>query len=501
MIVTCRQMRDAEDAAFSRGVEAGALMESAGASIAQAILQFQPQPGVAVLYLGKGNNAGDALVVARHLLAAGWAVRARLSGDVSEFKPLPAALWRELGERIPILSGAEDVERLRGRVVLIDGIVGIGAFGPLRDTLAELVREMNTLKRTRHAVVVALDLPSGLSAANGEPFDPCVEADLTVTVAHVKDALLQDAATPYVGRLAIAPVTGLEAATGDPTREALTPEVLLPLLRSRGFDTHKGQAGRVALIAGSKGFLGAAELCARAALHGGAGLVTLYVKEDIYPLIAVRTPAEVMVKTVRDYREVLRDPADVLAVGPGLGLAAEEEVLATIARTEAPAILDADALNMLGRRGFECLEKSRAPRLLTPHPGEMARLAARVPAWQGLTRAGSVAAFTKDYSHATLLLKGARTVIGAASMPLAYNTTGHPGMASGGMGDVLTGLCAALIAGGLHPYAAACLGSWLNGRAAELAISSGRTSEESLSAGTVLAHLGDAFDSLRALCF
>jgi NAD(P)H-hydrate epimerase len=304
-----------------------------------------------------------------------------------------------------------------------------------------------------------------------------------------------------VGRLAVAPVRELENAEGDAETLSLTSEVLLPALRTRNFDTHKGQMGRVAIVAGSKGYLGAAELCSTAALRGGAGLVTLYVKEDIYPMMVTRMPAEVMVKSVKDYREALRDPADVLAVGPGLGLSWEDEILAMITRAEMPVVIDADALNMLARRGFDSLIKSKAPRLLTPHPGEMARLAERTPEWQGLTREKAVRAFVKRFPMATLLLKGSRTVIGAEGQPVAFNTTGQPGMATGGVGDVLTGVCAALIAGGATPFEAACLGSWLNGRAAEIAISTGDASAESLSAGTVLDHLGCAFTDLRRRCF
>ena len=501
MTVTCRQMLDTEEAAFARGVTAGALMETAGSGIAAAFLQFYPHPGHAVLYLGKGNNAGDALVAARYQLASGWSVHARLSCEPAEFKPLPAGLWQELKDRITVFCGPSEVEALRGRVVLIDGLVGIGSQGVLRGKLAELVVEMNGLRQTRHASVVALDLPSGLNPVSGEAFEPCVEADITITVAHVKTALLEDAATPWVGRLATVPVPELGCAEGDTDAVALTSRVLLPGMRARNFDTHKGQMGRVGVIAGSKGYLGAAELCATAALRGGAGLVTIYVKEEIYPVIATRMPSEIMVKMVEDYREVLDEPADVLAVGPGLGRASEEEILAIVSQAEKPLVLDADALNILARHGFDCLRAGKAPRLLTPHPGEMARLAERMPEWKRLTRAETVRAFGKTFPMATLLLKGARTVIGAAGRPVAFNTTGHPGMATGGMGDVLTGICSALIAGGATAYDAACIGSWINGRAAEIAISSEAVSAESLSAGVVLDYLGHAFHDLRQLGF
>jgi NAD(P)H-hydrate epimerase len=221
------------------------------------------------------------------------------------------------------------------------------------------------------------------------------------------------------------------------------------------------------------------------------------VKQEIYPLISVRTTPEIMVKCVSDYCEVLRENLDVLAIGPGLGRENEDEILEVIASAETPAVLDADALNMIARRGFDCLEKNSVPRLLTPHPGEFARLAERASAWKNMSRRVAAEAFAAKFSHAALLLKGARTVIAAAGKPTAFNTTGNPGMATGGVGDVLTGVCAALIAQGLDVYDAACLGSWINGRAAELALLDGTASAESLSSGLIVEQLGAAFDDLR----
>ncbi|MEI6534511.1 MAG: NAD(P)H-hydrate dehydratase [Verrucomicrobiaceae bacterium] len=501
MIVTCGQMREAENAAFARGNTAAQLMEKAGAGIAEVIRQFFPQPGHAVLYLGKGNNAGDALVAGRHLIDSGWTIHARLTADVAEFKELPAAHWKALGDRVRVSPSCDGVLSMKGTVLLLDGLVGIGAEGPLREMLADAASEMNELRRKRHATTVALDIPSGLNPLNGEPGDVCVQADLTITIAHVKDVLLADAATNYVGRLAVVPLGELEDAQGDDSRSALTPDVLLPMLSRRSFDFHKGNAGRVGIIAGSRGFLGAAVLTATGALRGGAGLVTLFVKEDIYPLLAVLAPPEIMVKTVIDYREVLRENLDVLAIGPGLGLEHEAEVFDVMAKAQMPAIIDADALNMIARRGLENLKQSVAPRLFTPHPGEMARLIASESAMQNLSRSELARTFAEKFTNVTLLLKGARTVIAADGRPLFFNTTGHPGMASGGMGDVLSGLCAALVAQGSGLPEAACLGAWLSGRAAEIAVSDGHGSQESLCAGDVAGCLGAAFADVRRLAF
>ena len=499
MVLSCQQMREAEEAAFARGVSAAHLMDEAGHGIAETVREFFPVPGNVILYLGKGNNAGDALVAARHLANAGWKVYARLACDPADFRELPALHWSALAQRICVATSSVEIEALRGNIILLDGLVGIGAKVPLHGALAKLAREMNAVRRQRHATLIALDLPSGLDPESGKPTEPCVEADITITIGHVKNALLADAATRSVGRIAVVPLAELDDAQGDTTCRALTAHDLIPVLPPRCFEFHKGEAGRVGIIAGSKGFLGAADLASRGALHGGAGLVTLYVKEEIYPLISVRTAPEIMVKCVSDYREVLRDKLDVLAIGPGIGVENEDEILAVIACANFPAVLDADALNMIARRGFDCLEKNSALRLLTPHPGEFARLAEHAPEWKSMSRRAAAEAFAAKFLYATLLLKGSRTVIAAAGKPTAFNTTGHPGMATGGVGDVLTGVCSALIAQGLSVYDAACLGSWINGRAAELALRDGIASAESLSAGLIVEKLGAAFNDLRTI--
>jgi NAD(P)H-hydrate epimerase len=242
--------------------------------------------------------------------------------------------------------------------------------------------------------------------------------------------------------------------------------------------------------------VGAAILTATGALRGGAGLITLYVKEDSYPIFAAQAPAEVMVKPVADYREVLEDRHDVLAIGPGLGRKSEDRILEVIQQSTVPMVLDADALNMLAAGRLSMLKALKSSALLTPHPGEMERLTKDRPDCQGASRERMVTNMSTEFPQTTWLLKGSRTVIATRGRPLSFNTTGHPGMATGGMGDVLTGICAALIGQGMKLHEAACLGAWLSGRAAECALLDGQ-SAESLTPGDVLAHLGGAFTDLK----
>jgi NAD(P)H-hydrate epimerase len=218
--------------------------------------------------------------------------------------------------------------------------------------------------------------------------------------------------------------------------------------------------------------------------------VTLFVPDEIYPIVAASAIPEVMVRPVQSYLDVREANLDVLAIGPGLG-AADDDVLELITASTMPCVIDADALNLIAARGVEHLAKCQGPRLLTPHPGEMERLYPQ----EGRGRREWAEAFAERYPQLTLLLKGARTIVKEKGKPAAFNPTGHPGMASGGLGDVLTGLSAALIAQGLSTYDAGCAASWLAGRAAELAL--GEQSEESFRASDGIAQLGRAFQSLR----
>jgi hydroxyethylthiazole kinase-like uncharacterized protein yjeF len=227
-------------------------------------------------------------------------------------------------------------------------------------------------------------------------------------------------------------------------------------------------------------------------VRGGAGLVMLYVPREIYPIVAQKTAPEVMVHPIDSPHEVLEERLDVLAIGPGLGRENPAAVLDLIARAPQPAVLDADALNIASTH-LEVLDRCSGPRVLTPHPGEMARLE---PASRTRTRLETVEAFSERWPH-TLLLKGSRTLVGQRDRPLSYNSTGHPGMATGGVGDVTTGVIAALAGGGLELYDAARVAAWVLGRAAEHAIFCGEESTETLRPSALLDALGPAFRDLR----
>lgn len=487
MIVTSLQMKSAEEAAFARGETPAALMELAGLGIAETIRQFFPNPGTVVVFCGKGHNGGDALVAARHLGELGWRILIRLVTSEDELSPLTRRQLSSLQNATIV----DAVPKSSGPLILLDGLLGIGSLGAPRGVTAGLIREMNQLRREQGGFSVAMDLPSGLDATTGEVLDPCVQADLTVTVGAVKKGLIADQATAVVGRLALVRLPGLVFSEGDPA-EIITAERLRPLLPIRNFDTHKGTYGRIGILAGSRGTLGAARLSSAAAVHAGGGLVTLYALPENYELLVPLCIPEVMVRPITSYREVLSENLNVLAIGPGLGRAHDADLLTIIRESPLPCVVDADALNALAT-DLSILNSCAGPRLLTPHPGEMERLFSQ----KGRTRREWAEQFVSNYP-VTLLLKGARTVITEKDKPSVFNTTGNPGMGSGGMGDVLTGVCAALIGGGHTPREAALLGAWLCGRAAEIAIFNGKESQESLAASAVIENFGAACESLRS---
>jgi hydroxyethylthiazole kinase-like uncharacterized protein yjeF len=494
MIFSCAEMKAIEGRAFSEGVSADALMEEAGLQIARAVRQFFPQPGVCAAVFGKGNNGGDALTAVRHLAQWGWDVRLVAAFPEPEWGPLPREKFAAVAQRRRMEIG--ELDFIKGApFVILDGLLGIGANGALREPVRDAARAINECRRRGNATVFALDIPTGLNGDSGTADEACVTADHTLAVGFAKCGLVADEAVNFVGRLSVLPLRELTSrpVTKNGDAAVATPDALRPLLPRRDFDTHKGDCGRVGIVAGSRGYLGAAVLCSAACVRAGAGLVTLYASRDVADLLAIKVMPEVMVRTVPISEEMLEQRHDVFAVGPGLGVQPPVDVAALVRKISQPVVLDADGLNAIAS-DIGVLGKAAGERVLTPHPGEMERL---VPGSLERPRREVVESFTKRFP-ATLLLKGARTIIGKSGVPISFNTTGNPGMAVGGMGDALTGVIAALIGLRVRPFDAARLGAWLCGRASEIAISHGGESEESLTPSRMLDFLGAAFHDLRA---
>src|ERR1700730_2986165 len=483
-------MQAAEQSAFARGVSVETLMDQAGAGVAQAIRQFFPRPATCIVFAGKGHNGGEALVAAEQLQRIGWKIDIRLPFAEDACSELTQKKLKAVRDAAP--KSAETIAHAPHSIIL-DGLLGTGAKSFLREPLRTAAREINRLRREENAFVFAVDLPTGLDADSGEndPEDSVI-ADFTITIGFVKHGLIVDSALNFVGRIEVVPLSGLWPEASAPNELAASPNSLSSLLPRRKFSAYKNEFGRVGVVAGSKGFVGAALMTTEGALRAGAGLVEVFVPDDIYEIVASAAPVEAMVKPIRKYRDLLEEKEiDVWALGPGLGKARASEVLNLIENASKPMVVDADGLNILAEK-IDILRSCRGQRLLTPHPGEMKRLMEVGK----MARAGIARNFC-DQFPITLLLKGSRTIVCERGKQISYNTTGNPGMASGGVGDVLTGVCAGLAGRELSLYDCGRIGAWACGRGAELSMFHKVASEESLVAGDVLANLGGAFNELR----
>lgn len=457
MIAPCATVRAAEQRAFAAGETTPE--DLTAAVVRQLVATLREHTAgyrTAVVYAGKGGNARDAVG-----LAAAVADRVLLRAASGADTAALIALAKSFSGDCDIQVLADPLEDGDG-LLLIDGLLGSGAVGALRPEYAAMAEEMNALRALgEHSLLLAVDIPSGLNGDTGEADVRAVRADVSCPIGCVKPGMLADGAEDYVGRLLPVALPGiaLVPATEDCVLSAAEGIVHLP---RRAASCFKNRAGRVAIVAGSVGMLGAAQLCAEAALHAGAGLVVLYCRADAYPLLAARVAPEVMVRPVASYADIAEPDAQALVIGPGLGRVegAEAAALHALAHSFAgTVVLDADGLNLAAAQQWTFTPNM----ILTPHPGEMRRLDPRPAA----PRRETVRRFLAEHD-VTLLLKGARTLI-ADRRTCYYNSTGGPYMANGGQGDVLSGVIGALAAQGCPPLQAAAAGAYRCGLAAERA--------------------------------
>ncbi len=492
--VTIAEALAIESSALANGWSEEQLLNAAGEALGHALGRYFPEPGSIVGYLGKGHNAGDALVALRILRDRyGWQIVTRTSGPLQAMAPLTLRKWDELGLTVP-LDRPPPWRSLKRPLVLLDGLVGSGAAGPLRAPLIALAHEMNSLRQQAGARVAAVDFPSGIDPDSGKNFPSAVTADVTFMIGNAKRGLLQSGAAAATGALAsvrVDPLTDRNARELD----LISPETMESGKSPRPFDFHKGKAGRVAIVAGSRNYTGAAVLAASGALRGGAGLVTLFVPSSILDTVASKCPPEVIIRGSEDVQEILASRFDALVVGCGLGEMDEttsRDIMTLISQAKVPVVIDADALNLIASLGRT--DVLAGNHVITPHPGEFARLA---PDLADLPREMAARQFA-DRTAATLLLKGCRSIVTRRGQALWCNSTGSPGMASGGQGDILAGVIGARLAIQDSPLDAARLGAWLCGRGAEIALNESRLSEESLLPTDVLHFLGAAFRDWKA---
>lgn len=494
ILMTRAEMRRYDALAQERyGIAGIVLMENAGRGAADLIRRLLGElprrrggaaPRVGIV-CGPGNNGGDGFVIARHLANAGVAVRIYLMSPADLVKGDAAAnLVAARAMKLDIVDcpdpnpPSEVTSSLRHDAVVVDALFGTGLDREVRGRAAAIIDVVNAAPGLK----VAVDVPSGLDCDTGRPLGACVRADHTVTFGEMKIGLAIHPGVDLAGEVHVASI-GAPAALPEETgwvAELLEDAIVAAMLPARPRAAHKGSFGHLALVAGTPGKSGAAVLGAEAAVRAGAGLTTVVTTRDARVSIEARV-REAMVEALLADAEAPFGPAEekawarlakgktAVALGPGLGtgagMAALVEMIVRTAR--APVVIDADGLNVLAGR-TDALRGAPAPRVVTPHPGEMARLAGLTTAAVQDDRIGVAKRFA-DAHGVVVALKGARTVVAAPGGRVFINPTGNPGMASGGSGDVLTGIVGAFLAQGLGPLEAACAGVYVHGAAADLA--------------------------------
>jgi hydroxyethylthiazole kinase-like uncharacterized protein yjeF len=525
LLVTAQEMRAIDRYAIETiGIPSLVLMENAGRAIAEEVRRLQTDESAGkgqlsekdksdkaprwLILAGKGNNGGDGIVCARHLAEMGFEVQLlyavspdQLIGDAAVQRDI--ALRMGLSAAVYNVGQPTDWSRWDG---IVDAMLGTRASGVPREPYASLIRDAVT----SGLPIVAADIPSGLDADSGEIADPCIRANVTVALAFMKRGLLLYPGAEAAGQVVVRPI-------GIPTDAARALSVSTYLLDKRTMeqrfglrlplrrqpDTHKGTYGHLLVAAGSREMTGAGLLCAGAALRAGCGLVTWALPERLALPLAGRLP-EAMIRGMADagsggWRDTkaadvsaLAEGKQAVVAGPGLGRwPCDSGWLRELwGSVSAPLVLDADALNMLSdatEPPFAAWPRRAAATVLTPHPGEMARLCGLSVREVQRDRIGLARHFAQQHGL-TLVLKGARTVIATPDGEAYVNTTGNPGMSTGGTGDVLAGIIGSLLAQGLDSTQAATVGVYTHGAAGDRAAAK-RRSSGSLIAGDIMDEL------------
>ena len=513
-VLNSTQMRDADRRTIEEiGIPSLVLMENAGrqaVAAMEAVYTDLLDRQIAVL-CGRGNNGGDGFVIARTLVQRGADVAVFLIGRVTDVRGdarINLEILGRLGVTVVEVADSQAWELHFSEVsdctLIVDAIFGTGLKGPVTGLIESVIADVNA----SDIPVVAIDLPSGLSADSPDPIGPSIDAALTITLAAPKLPLVLPPAEMRAGDIVIAdigiPDEVIETVDG-PHVELLTRSAMRELITPRSADSHKGDFGHVLIVAGSPGKTGAAHLAATGCLRSGAGLVTIATPSTCQAVVAAMG-AEYMTEALDETDEgldangvdrVLEMARDVIALGPGLGRgsATREFIKQLVDRATMPLVVDADGLNafvddpdrLAGREGRDII--------ITPHPGEMARLVGMSTDEVQASRLEIARNFAVAH-RLFVVLKGHRTLIATPDEKIFINPTGNPGMATGGTGDVLTGMIAAWLAQLLDAEAACKLAVYLHGMAGDLAEAD--EGEVAMTSADVAGHLGDAIMELTA---
>lgn len=493
-LYTAAQAYALDAAAIASGIPAITLMKRAGRTAFQHLLERFGEPELITVYCGAGNNGGDGYVV------AALAAQRRLPVQIIQLTPpeklqgdARAAYDYAAQEAVPMFAFGSHQAPTAG--VIVDALLGIGLNGAPSDKFAQAIDEINQ----SGLAVIALDIPSGLNGDTGAVAGAAVKAGMTITFIGLKRGLLTGRGPALCGKLLLEPL----AIHGDildqqpPSAQRLSLHDLLPLLKPRAADAHKGDFGHLLVIGGDTGYGGAALMAAESAARTGAGLVSIATRPEHIPAILARRP-EVMAVGVVSGQELepwLSRPS-VLVVGPGLGRSPwSEQMLQQAVKSQLPMVLDADALNIIAEGRVVPNAKGAGRWVLTPHPAEAARLLGISTEAVQADRFAAVEALAQRY-EAVVILKGAGSLIAASGDLVGLVTDGNPGMATAGMGDILAGIIGALIAQGMAIGDAARLGAVLHACAADLAAED--LGQRSMLATDLLSYLGQLLAEVEA---
>ena len=510
-VVTASEMREIDRKTIEEvGIPSMVLMERAGLSVVRRIMDNCPVIQPVVVLSGGGNNGGDGLVIAREVYRAGYNVKVfllspedRLSKDCRS----QHEILKKLNLKI-VINRPPSARDLKDSVV-VDAIIGTGLNKPLRDNLSKIVGLVNQYA----GYVVSVDIPTGISSDTGMTMGAAIRADITVTFGLPKIGHLIPPGSEYTGELFVEDIGFPPHLTmADSLKvELIEEDAIKALLPLRERDSHKGDYGHILIVGGSVGKTGAALMAAKAALRAGSGLVTIalpdaaaeplmgsLLEEMMLPLPS-NEEGTISMTALDRIMEFIHGRADVLAIGPGLGRSPEtwQLVRELVRLSPLPMVVDADGLNALAEIGYDklkrLLSKARAPAVLTPHIGEMSRLAGLSKNDISTKRLEVGRRFSEE-TGTVLVLKGAPTIVSAPEGNQYINSTGNPGMATAGSGDVLTGIISSLAGQHLSPVEAAIAGVYIHGLSGDIA--SGYITEYSLTAGEIINYLPEAFRAL-----
>jgi len=492
--VSATEMRELDRRTIEAGTPGEELMRRAGQSIADIAGDILAGRGgnSILLIAGTGNNGGDVFAAATELSKTDTDIEVWICGSQNQIKGDAQIHLKKMVRAGIVPKEVHSTKDLFPKIwpgLIVDGLLGTGSKGTPRGFMGLLIEWINT--EAQHTFVLSIDIPSGMDADSGIAAGPAVKASLTVTIGLPKTGLIRPEALPYVGSVEVVdigiPPEFIDDTGGCEKAELMDRSDLFIPRRER--DSHKGTYGHVLLIGGSKGLTGAIAMAARAALRSGAGLVSVLTPEEVWSIVAQAAGPEVMVHPFTGTIPFDLSRFSAILIGPGLRRTEETRILteSLLETCGVPLVVDADALCV----SLKKIAAAKGPVVLTPHPGEFERLFG-APVTDRWVQAMNAAEITGQ----TIILKGAGTVVAETGKKLAVNLTGNPGMATGGSGDVLSGLLTGLLGQGLETFDAAMTAVYLHGIAGDIAAHD--FTQEALIATDIIEALPDAFRFLQS---